>query len=568
VEEPLVSRESIDKRLNAVDEFVNNIYDREEIKDKLKNVYDIERLTGKIVYGNINARDLISLKQSVSVLPTIKESIKKLNSSMIIDIRNNIDTLQDIYELIDKSITDNPPVSIKEGSIIKDGYHEEVDRLRTASREGKNWIVNLETKEKEITGIKSLKVGYNKIFGYYIEITNANLSLVPEARYIRKQTLSNAERYVTPDLKDMESKILGAEDKVVELEYQLFCEIRDKISHNIERIQKTSWAISSIDVLCGLATIAVENDYIKPEITDNGIITIKDGRHPVVEKMLSNNNFVPNDTFLDCNENRISIITGPNMAGKSTYMRQVALLVIMAQIGSFIPACEAVIGIVDRVFTRIGASDDLSGGQSTFMVEMSEVANILNNSTSHSLLLLDEVGRGTSTYDGLSIAWAVIEYISDMEKCGAKTLFATHYHELTELEGKIEGIKNYCISVKEHGDDIIFLRKIVRGGADQSYGIQVAKLAGLPEEVIKKAKDIIKKLEENDIANKNVLNIKKSQEEVAVDTHSKECMQLNLFDFAGYDIINTLEKVDILNMTPIEAMNFLNNLIKKVRMIR
>jgi DNA mismatch repair protein MutS len=560
VDEPLVHRESIEYRLDAVEELYNNVYVREFLREKLKGIYDIERLIGKIVYGNINARDLVSLKQSIASLPAIKECIAECKSSMLMNIKTGIDILDDVYDLIDKSITDNPPMSVKDGLIIKDGYNETIDKLRSASRDGKDWIAKLEEKEREVTGIKSLKVGYNKVFGYYIEITRSNLNLVPEDRYIRKQTLANSERYITPELKEMESTILGAEEKVVQLEYEVFCGIRDTISKQIERIQKTAYAISNLDVLCSLSTAALENDYVKPVFVDNGSISIKDGRHPVVEKTLSGGMFVPNDTYLDNGKDRISIITGPNMAGKSTYMRQVALIVIMAQIGSFVPAKSAEIGIVDRIFTRIGASDDLSAGQSTFMVEMSEVAYILKNATSESLILLDEVGRGTSTFDGLSIAWAVVEYISDKSKIGAKTLFATHYHELTELEGRIEGIKNYRISVKEHGDDIIFLRKIVRGGADQSYGIQVAKLAGLPDEVIKKAKEIISKLESSDI-----IKIKSADDEAAVETSDEDYKQLDFFSFGGNDIINELRKIEVDNTTPIEALNILDRLVKKAK---
>lgn len=567
IEEPLVSKETIESRLDAVEELYNNIYVREIIKEKLNNIYDIERLIGKIVYGNLNARDLISLRQSIAVLPELKDCLNECKTVMIRNITDSIDELSDLYTIIDDSIIDSPPLSIKDGGIIKDGYNQEIHRLRTASREGKKWIASLENQEREVTGIKSLKVGYNKVFGYYIEITKANFNLVPQDRYIRKQTLANAERYITPELKEMESTILGAEEKIIQLEYEIFCEIRDIIARQIERIQKTAWSIANIDVLCSLANVASENDYVKPKITNNGIIEIKDGRHPVVERTLSNSMFVPNDTFLDDDENRISIITGPNMAGKSTYMRQVALLVIMCQIGSFIPASHAVISIADRVFTRIGASDDLAGGQSTFMVEMSEVANIIKNSTKSSLILLDEVGRGTSTYDGLSIAWAVVEYISDLSKIGAKTLFATHYHELTELEGKIEGIKNYCISVKEHGDDIIFLRKIIRGGADQSYGIQVAKLAGLPEEIIIRAHEIISMLEENDIIKQSVSSDNSYKKEIAADILKNDCMQVDFFNYASNDIINELKNIDILNTTPIEAISLLDKLAKKARTI-
>lgn len=567
VEEPLISKDRIENRLDAVEEFNNNVYIREIIKEKFKHIYDIERLTGKIAYGNINARDLISLKQSISSLPEIKDCLRECKCDMLLNIYSNIDTLSDVFELIEKSIIDNPPLSIKDGFIIKDGYNSNIDKLRTASREGKGWIAKLEEQERDATGIKSLKVGFNRVFGYYIEITKANLSYVPEGRYIRKQTLSNAERYITPELKEMESTILGAEEKVIQLEYEAFCKIRNNISCQIERLQKTSWAVASADVLCSLASVAAENEYTKPKLHDNGIISIKDGRHPVIEKTLSNNMFVPNDTFLDNDENRISIITGPNMAGKSTYMRQVALLVMMAQIGSFIPASRAEIGIVDRIFTRIGASDDLSAGQSTFMVEMSEVANILTNSTKDSLILLDEVGRGTSTYDGLSIAWSVVEYISDKSKVGAKTLFATHYHELTELEGEIDGIKNYCISVKEHNDDIIFLRKIIRGGADQSYGIQVAKIAGLPDEVIKRSREIINKLEENDILKYNRKSENNLMKEVSLDISKRECSQLDIFSINNSDILDELKNIEVLNITPIEAMNILYRLSMKVKLI-
>ncbi|KPU44848.1 DNA mismatch repair protein MutS [Oxobacter pfennigii] len=567
IEEPLIQKEKIQYRLDAVEELYGDIYVRNYIIDNLNSIYDIERLIGKIVYGTLNARDLLSLKQSISVLPDIKKGIKDLKTNILRDIYSNIDELIDVHELIEKSIIDNPPLSVKDGFIIKEGYDTEVDKLRRASKEGKDWIAALEAKEREATGIKSLKVGYNKVFGYYLEITNANKNMVPEGRYMRKQTLSNAERYITPELKEMESTILGAEEKLIQLEYQIFCKIRESISKNIQRLQRTSWAIANLDILCSLAAVAMENDYIKPVITDDGTIDIKDGRHPVVERTLPNNMFVPNDTNLDILNNRVSIITGPNMAGKSTYMRQVALLVIMAQVGSFIPASSASIGVVDRVFTRIGASDDLSSGQSTFMVEMSEVANILNNSTNKSLILLDEVGRGTSTYDGLSIAWAVIEYISSQSKIGAKTLFATHYHELTELEGKIEGIKNYCISVKEHGDDIIFLRKIIRGGADQSYGIQVAKLAGLPDEIIKRAREIIDMLEVNDINNKSIEILSEVKKETAAaEAHKTYIEQLDFFSSnKEKDIVTEIKNIDILNITPIEAMNILHKLIKKVR---
>lgn len=564
LDEPLISKERITYRSDSVEELSDNIYVREASMSKLKEIYDIERLIGKIVYGNVNARDLLSLKQSLSALPELKGYISECKSEMIKDMYNSIDTLDDVVEMIGKSIADDPPLSVKDGMIIRDGYDPEVGRLRYASKNGKEWIASLESKEREATGIKSLKVGYNKVFGYYIEVTNPNLSNVPEDRYIRKQTLSNAERYITPELKEMESTILGAEEKVVSLEYRIFCTIRDEISHQIERMQKTSWAIANLDVLCCLAQVASQNDYVKPQINEEGTIYIKDGRHPVVEKTLPDRMFVPNDTDLDTGENRIAIITGPNMAGKSTYMRQVALIVIMAQIGSFIPASSGNIGVVDRVFTRIGASDDLSAGQSTFMVEMSEVAGILKNSTAKSLILLDEVGRGTSTYDGLSIAWAVVEYISDKRKNGAKTLFATHYHELTELEGKVAGIKNYCISVKEHGDDIIFLRKIIRGSADQSYGIQVAKLAGLPDDIIARAGEILKKLQESDIARKSGA-VDEAALEQAADVGGSKTYQMNMFSICDNEVVRELKKADVLNMTPIEAINLLYKLVNMLK---
>ncbi|MDO6355439.1 DNA mismatch repair protein MutS [Caloramator sp. CAR-1] len=555
IEEPLMNIKEINKRLEAVEEFIDNIYISSDLREFLRNIYDIERILSKISCESANARDLNALKQSISMLPDIKAALKECRSDLIREIENDFDTLDDIYNLINAAIIENPPVSVKEGGIIKSGYNQEVDKLRDAMLNGKNWIAELEQREKEETGIKSLKVGYNKVFGYYIEITKANLSLIPKDRYIRKQTLANAERFITPELKEIEENILGAESKIVELEYELFVDVRNKVYSQVERIKKIAQYLAIIDVLLSFARVSFENNYVKPEITNDGIIEIIDGRHPVVEKVISSP-FVPNDTILDNKENMIIIITGPNMAGKSTYLRQVALITLLSQVGCFVPAKKAKISIVDRIFTRIGASDDLSLGQSTFMVEMTEVSNILKNATKNSLIILDEVGRGTSTYDGLSIAWSVIEYIN--KSIGAKTLFATHYHELTELEGKIKGVKNYCISVKEHGDDIIFLRKIVRGGADQSYGIQVAKLAGLPDEVIKKAKEILAKLEENDI-NK----IKK--DEVIKEVATTSSFEINLFNYQENEIIEELKNIDILNITPIEALNRLYSLTNKAK---
>lgn len=566
IEEPLIKYEDIIKRQEAVQEFIDNVYVSSDIRSFLKNVYDIERLSSRISCGSANARDLISLKQSLRELPDIKASLSSCKSPLLKEIYNDFDTLEDVYDLIDKAIDDSPSLTIKDGGIIKTGYNEEVDKLRDAMVHGKEWIANLEQKEREITGIKSLKVGYNKVFGYYIEITKSNLANVPEGRYIRKQTLANGERFITEELKKQEDLILGAEQKITDLEYNLFVEVREKIASQVSRIQKTASYISTIDVLLSFATVSFEYNYVKPEMTTDGSIEIKNGRHPVVERVIQGV-FVPNDTFLDKKDNSIAIITGPNMAGKSTYMRQVALICLMAQMGCFVPAESARLSIVDRIFTRIGASDDLSLGQSTFMVEMSEVSHILENATQDSLIVLDEVGRGTSTFDGLSIAWAVIEYIC--KKIGAKTLFATHYHELTELEGKLKGVKNYCVSVKEHGDDIIFLRKIIRGGADQSYGIQVAKLAGLPEEVVTKARAILNKLEESDINKKNQMDEAAVTTSIeAKDTQKPKVQQLNMFNFKEQELVEALREIDIMNITPMDAMNTLYKLVKKAKDIQ
>ena len=551
---PLIDVSKISKRLDAVAELKDNIILRGDILDNLKKVYDIERLAGKISYGSANGRDLISLKSSAKQLPEIKKILSQAKSSLLTELYSELDTLDDVYDIIDKTIVDEPPISVKEGGLIKLGYDEEIDKLKTATTDGKNWIINLEAEEREKTGIKGLKVGFNKVFGYYIEVTKSNISLVPD-RYIRKQTLTGGERYITEELKNLENQILGAEEKVVNLEYNVFVEVRDKIEAQIERVQKSAGIIATLDCLCSLATVAEDQNYVRPDVDNSGVLDIKDGRHPVIEKILPSGSFVQNDTYLDESENRLAIITGPNMAGKSTYMRQVALITLMAQVGSFVPASYARIGVVDKIFTRVGASDDLSMGQSTFMVEMMEVAQILKEATANSLVILDEIGRGTSTYDGLSIAWAVAEYISDKEKCGAKTLFATHYHELTDLENKLEGVKNYSIAVKEKGEDIIFLRKIVKGGTDESYGVHVAKLAGVPQTVTKRANEILKSIER-----KNVLNNKKieKQEKGVADG------QLTMFNYKLAEIAHELDKVDVNELTPIDALNTLVKIKEKM----
>jgi DNA mismatch repair protein MutS len=547
ISDPLIDENEINERLEAVEELKENIILRGELLDKLKGVYDMERLAGKIAYGNVNARELNSLKASSSKLPEIKSMIKNSKSKMLRNLYEELDSLEDIYELIDKAIVDDPPILVTEGGVIKMGYNTEIDELKTAMTQGKTWLVQLEAREKEKTGIKGLKVGYNKVFGYYLEVTKSNLALVPD-RYIRKQTLTGGERYITEELKELESKVLGAEEKVVGLEYQAFVQIREQIKSQIQRVQKSALAISKLDVLCSFAQVAEDLNYCKPEVDRSGIIDIKEGRHPVIEKMLPAGSFVANDTYMDKESNRLSIITGPNMAGKSTYMRQVALITLMAQIGSFVPATSAHIGVVDKIFTRVGASDDLSMGQSTFMVEMMEVANILKEATSNSLVVLDEIGRGTSTYDGLSIAWAVAEYIEDKEKCGAKTLFATHYHELTGLENTLEGVKNYSIAVKEKGEDIIFLRKIVEGGTDESYGVHVARLAGVPKVVTQRANEILKQIER-----KNVLTNKTVEKE----NKKQVSGQLDMFNFKLAEIAHELDKVNINELTPIDALNTL-----------
>ena len=555
ISDPLIDVKEINNRLEAVKEFKDDIILRGELSSSLKGVYDIERLAGKISYGSANARDLNSLKSSASKLPAIKNMLANAKSGMLRKIYDDLDTLDDIFQLIDKAIVDEPPILITEGGIIKMGYSPEIDELKTAMIDGKTWLVQLEAREREETGIKGLKVGYNKVFGYYLEVTKSYLSQVPD-RYIRKQTLTGGERYITEELKELESKVLGAEEKVVALEYKAFTEIREHIKSQIQRLQKSAMAVSQLDVLCSFAQVAEDFNYCMPEVDDSGIIDVKDGRHPVIEKMLPSGAFVANDTYIDKDSNRVSIITGPNMAGKSTYMRQVALITLMAQIGSFVPATSAHIGVVDKIFTRVGASDDLSMGQSTFMVEMMEVANILKEATANSLVVLDEIGRGTSTYDGLSIAWAVAEYIENKEKCGAKTLFATHYHELTQLEDTLEGVKNYSIAVKEKGEDIIFLRKIIPGGTDESYGVHVARLAGVPKAVTQRANEILKKIER-----KNVL-VNKAQEK---EDKKQVSGQLDLYNFKLAEIAHELDKVNVNELTPIEALNTLVKIKEEIK---
>ena len=552
--DPLIDRKEINDRLDAVEELKDSIILRGDVVEALKKVYDIERLAGKISYGNANGRDMISLKNSVKQLPEIKKVLSTTGAGLLKEIYENIDTLNDIYEIIEKSIVDEPPIGVKDGGIIKIGYDPEIDKLKLATTEGKKWILELEAKEREQTGIKGLKVGFNKVFGYFIEVTKSNLSMVPD-RYVRKQTLTNCERYITEELKNLENQILGAEERVVTLEYNAFCEIRSSIEKQIQRIQKTATLVSTLDVLVSFATVAEDMNYVKPEVDNGGVIDIKEGRHPVIEKMISNSNFVPNDTYLDEEGNRLAIITGPNMAGKSTYMRQVALITLMAQVGSFVPASYAKIGVVDKIFTRVGASDDLSMGQSTFMVEMMEVATILKEATKNSLVILDEIGRGTSTYDGLSIAWAVAEFIADKEKCGAKTLFATHYHELTELENKVEGVKNYSIAVKEKGEDIIFLRKIVDGGTDESYGVHVARLAGVPQVVTKKANEILQSLERRNVLNNKII-------EQAPKKESAD--QIDMYNYKIAEVAHEIDRIDFNQLTPIDALNTLVKIKEKL----
>ena len=569
IEQPLIDQEEIIKRQDFVKELLNNSVDRDEVREYLSAIYDLERLLTKVSYKSANPRDLVALKNSLKMLPHIKNIISNFECQLVKELNDNLDPLEDIADLIDQAIIEDPPLSSKEGGFIREGYDENIDKLKVAKTDGKNWLLELETTERERTGIKGLKVKYNKVFGYYFEVTNSYKDLVPED-YIRKQTLTGAERFTTPKLKELEDMILNAQDKLFALEYDAFCAVRDHIEASLVRIQKSAKSIAAIDAFASLAVVAERNRFVCPHINTKGVIDIKGGRHPVVEKMLSNGMFIDNDTYLDNKKDSINVITGPNMAGKSTYMRQVALIVLMAQIGSYVPATKANIGIVDRIFTRVGASDDLASGQSTFMLEMNEVANILRNATSNSLLILDEIGRGTSTFDGLSIAWAVIEHIANKKILGAKTLFATHYHELTELEGKMDNVHNYCIAVKEKGDDIVFLRKIIKGGADRSYGIQVAKLAGVPDMVIDRAKEIAMTLSDNDVTEKlqsiNIDSNDKSKKHTPVTIEEVELDQMSLFDtVTDQDVINELLDADVSNMTPMDALNTLYKLQNKLK---
>ena len=569
IEQPLIHKEEILERQKAIEELNMNYISREELREYLNPVYDLERLIGRISYKSANPRDLLAFRNSIAMVPYMKQLLQEFTCANLKALEEEMDPLEDLNDLISRAIAEEPPVTVREGGIIRDGFHEEADRLRHAKTEGKTWLAELEARERDKTGIKNLKVKYNKVFGYYFEVTNSFKDLVPDY-FIRKQTLTNAERYTTDELKELEDVILGAEDKLFSLEYELFCQVRDAVGAQVVRIQKTARAIAETDVYASLSTVATRNDYVKPSINEKGVIQIKAGRHPVVEKMMRDDLFVSNDTYLDNGKNRISIITGPNMAGKSTYMRQTALIVLMAQIGSFVPASQANIGICDRIFTRVGASDDLASGQSTFMVEMTEVANILRNATRNSLLILDEIGRGTSTFDGLSIAWAVVEHIGNTRLLGAKTLFATHYHELTELEGLMSGVNNYCIAVKEQGDDIVFLRKIVKGGADKSYGIQVAKLAGVPDTVINRAKELVEQLVDTDLTARTReiagANASASSHKPVPRPDDVEMSQLTLFDTVREDdIIREIKDMELGNMTPIDALNTLYRLQTKLK---
>ncbi len=558
VEQPLLQADEIRKRLDGVEELKDDLFLREEIKDVLRTMYDFERIMSRVVYQNANARELAMLKNSIANLPLLKNILSRCKSDCLRELYEKLDPLENIHELIEKAIVEDPPFSVREGGMIREGYCDELDTYSRAKKEGTSWIHQMEEEEREKTGIKNLRIRYNKVFGYYLEVTKSNLEDVPD-NYIRKQTLANCERFITPELNDLAELILGSEEKIVALEYDLFTEIRNAVAAEVERIQRCAHMISVLDVLQSLAEVAAARNYVKPVVDDGDVIDIKGGRHPVVEKLMEGQ-FIPNDTYLDNGETRLAIITGPNMAGKSTYMRQTALIVLMAQIGSFVPADSAHIGIVDRIFTRVGASDDLSAGQSTFMVEMTEVANILHNATSKSLLILDEIGRGTSTFDGLSIAWAVLEYVADPKVIGAKTLFATHYHELSELEGKLAGVKNYCVTVQEQGEDIIFLRKIKRGGADHSYGVQVARLAGLPHKVIKRSNQILKQLNAADIT-KKAKRIAAESKEQAEET----AQQVDMFHLEETQMLEEIKQLDIMAMTPMEALQKLFDLQKKAK---
>ncbi|QUC67915.1 DNA mismatch repair protein MutS [Aristaeella hokkaidonensis] len=559
VEQPLLDEKEINNRLDAVEELVNDRILGMTLAEELEGVYDMERLMNKVAYRNMNARDCLALCASLKRIPGIRNLLINVQSAEMIRIHDELNPLEELTDLLDRAIHPDAPVIITEGGIIREGYSQILDEYREAQTSGKQWILDLEAREREETGIRNLRIQYNKVFGYYIEVTKSFLSQVPE-RYIRKQTLTNAERYMTPELKEIEQKIIGAQEQSVRLELQLFSEVRDRIAEQIEGIQRTAQALKELDVFQSLSRAASENHYVRPSITSDGTLSIVEGRHPVVERNMKDGGFIPNDTLLDGNENRMMIITGPNMAGKSTYMRQVALICLMAQIGSFVPAREASLPVCDRIFTRVGASDDLASGQSTFMVEMSETAHILRNATKNSLIILDEIGRGTSTFDGLSIAWAVVEYIADKERIGAKTLFATHYHELSELEGHLDGVKNFCISVKEHGEDVIFLRKIVRGGADKSFGVHVARLAGVPHPVIVRAHEIQARLEVSEI-NQNTIG----QNILGEDTGFRKNEQMDLFEYKKDEIIKELQEIDVMAITPMDAMNTLFLLREKAR---
>lgn len=558
IEQPLTDRQQILRRLDAVEEFAGQHVLTMTLSEELQGVYDIERLLSKVAYKSMNARDCLALCASLGKVPGVRNLLDNAKSQAVQDIRDQLDPLESLTALLERAIHPDAPIVITEGGIIRDGYSAMLDEYRAASTSGKQWIIDLEQREREATGIKNLRVQYNRVFGYYLEVTKSYYELVPD-RYIRKQTLANCERYMTPELKEIEQKIVGAQEQSVRLELQLFTEIREKIAAEIERIQRTAMGLKTLDALLSLAKIAVSNHYVRPDITEDGEMEILDGRHPVVEQTMQEGGFVPNDTHMNQDGSRMLIITGPNMAGKSTYMRQVALITLMAHIGSFVPAREARIPIVDRIFTRVGASDDLASGQSTFMVEMSETAYILRNATAKSLIILDEIGRGTSTFDGLSIAWAVVEYLCDKERIGAKTLFATHYHELSELEGHIDGVENYCISVKEHGEDVIFLRKIVRGGADRSFGVHVARLAGVPHPVLVRAHEIQARLEVSDINQKGI------GQNILEEAPKRENEQVNLFDYAKTEIINELQSIDVMALTPMDAINKLFLLREKAR---
>ena len=568
VEQPLLYKDAIEKRLDAIEAINKELIVREELREYLNTIYDLERLLTRIALKTANPRDLLAFKTSIQYLPDIYNLLRELPCERINEIYEDYDSLEDLYDLLEHAIVEEPPVSIKEGGIFKQGYRDEIDELRLAKTECKTWLADLESKEREKTGIKGLKIKYNKVFDYYFEVTNSFKSLVPDY-FIRKQTLVNAERFTTDELNTLSGKILGAEDKLYALEYDCYVKLREKLAAALVRVQKMAGYIAELDALCSLAYVADKNNYVRPSLNTDGVIDIKGGRHPVVEKMLANDSFVENDTYLNNAESRISIITGPNMAGKSTYMRQTALITLMAQIGSFVPAESANIGLCDRIFTRVGASDDLASGQSTFMIEMNEVANILRNATKDSLLILDEIGRGTSTFDGLSIAWAVVEYIADPNILGAKTLFATHYHELTELEGKLSSVNNFCIAVQEEGDDIVFLRKIIKGGADRSYGIQVARLAGVPEPVLKRAREICNELIDSDITTKvKDIDIKPalSEQPKKKETRSSDYEQLSLFSSpVEMTIANELKTMDLNNMTPIKAMLYLQELQERLK---